>query len=80
MTEIILGVIIGILFIERYFNEKRHAQEKANLINAVIAKNAQDKAQLDSVKTQTAPATPTELIATDNLTDEQWEKIIDNES
>lgn len=77
MSEIILSLVIVALLIYIALKERLVSQERSKLVNAIIAKNAQEAiglATADSAKPQ--PPKPPELIPSDSLTDDQWEKVV----
>ena len=77
--EIILGLVIIVLSALLLLQDRAHVKEKNNLINAVIAKSAAEKAQLDVTAGLTPPkSTQPELTPSENLTDEEWEKVVGN--
>lgn len=78
--EIILGAVILVLCTLLVVQDRNHTKEKNNLINALIAKNAQEKAQLDVTAGISKPQPPTqpELIPSDSLTDDEWEQAVGN--
>ena len=79
IEAVLLGVII-VLSALLLLQDRSHVKEKNNLINALIAKNAQEKVQLDVVSGVGKPPVQTqpELVPSDSLDDEEWEKVVGN--
>lgn len=76
--ELILITVIIILSILLLLQDRAHVKEKNNLINALIAKNAQEKAQLDAMTQPKPKEQLPEFIPTDSLTDDEIERAMDN--
>ena len=78
--EIILVGVITVLSALLLLQDRSHVKEKNNLINALIAKNAQEKAQLDVVSGVGKPPQDklSELVPSDSLNDDEWEKVVGN--
>lgn len=77
--ELILTAVIIILSVLLLLQDRAHAKEKSNLINALIAKNAQEKAQLDVTSGNKPPIPqPPELVPSESLTDDEWERVAGN--
>ena len=78
LTSIIL-VLIGAFIV--YVHETN--KEKAKLVNALISRNAQELTNLTFAdQTTIKPIKPTveDLIPTDQLTDEQFDEMIDQQN
>lgn len=56
MTEILLGVVIVALLVERFMLARAHARERTRLTNAVIAKHGGELIAIDRER----PAVPPE--------------------
>ena len=76
--ELILLGVIGILSSLIGFIEYQNRKERMKLVNAIIAKNAQELAQLDVTdKVQPNKPTPQEnLVGTPEMTDVEFDKYI----
>lgn len=79
METTILGIIAIALLINTFYRERQHNAQVKGLINAIIAKNAQEKAQLDSIVEPRVTQNTQDLMPTDNLNDDEWEKMIGRE-
>lgn len=78
MTEIIPFAVIVVLCVLLGFMEYQNRKERAKFLNALIAKNAQDMMGLennDKVDPNKKSPAP-DLIPSENLTDEQFQDMI----
>ena len=80
MTEIIFIVVILILCGLIGWKEREARLERAKLINAILAKNAQEMANLDladkTVIKTNVPEKKPDLVPIENLDQETFEKVI----
>lgn len=76
--ELILGAVIMVLCTLLVLQDRNHTKEKNNLINALIAKTPQDKAMLDTTSQPRLKESFPDLIPSDSLSDEEWEKAASN--
>lgn len=81
VTEAVLAGVIFILCGLLGWKERENRLEKNKLINALLAKNAQDMVNLDladktQIKTQVEKES--DLVSTDSLSQEDWEKAVLN--
>lgn len=77
--EVILLIVILILCGLLGWKDRECRLERNKLINALLAKNAQDMVNLDlvdktEIKTQVTPNQP-DYLPPENLTQEEWEKV-----
>lgn len=77
MTELILLLVIIVLCVLIGVKEYLATKERNKFINAITSKNAQEQVMLDvGDKVKPEPERPPDLIPTDNLTDEEFDKYI----
>ena len=81
MTEIVLTAVIGILCILIAYLENSNRKERKSLVNAIKAKDASDLANLEMAdKTEIKVAAPQEpdLTPIDQVSDEDFDTIIND--
>ena len=79
MVEIILTVINLALLGYLVYEKRESSKERKSLINAVIAKNAQEKKDLDwndKVAPEAEDKVESDFIPLDTMSTEEWEKKI----
>lgn len=80
MSEIILGAIIIAILVVFYLYVRETNKERAQMVNALIAKNAQemrDMTMAQNIKvTAPAPSTPPDVVPLDSLSEEEFDTHI----
>lgn len=82
MIDIVLLAVISALVTLVAYKDKVAKEERDKLVNALLAKNAQELRDLqiaDKVKVEPTQPEKPDLIPTDTLTDEEWEQKIAND-
>lgn len=82
-SEIILGLVIVSLVIDRYLTRKEAAQQIKELTRALIAKNAtelRDMEMVDKVQIKAElPKKEPDLMPLENLDDEQFNELLEKQ-
>ncbi len=74
MIDLLLVALIVAILGYHAYSERLHKEERDKMINAIMAKNAQELRDLEiaqNTKIKVEPATPPDLEPLENLTDQQ---------
>lgn len=79
MSDILLAGVIVALLVERYFTNRATAKQHKDLLRLIKAKSLEEVTQaelVDKVEPDRKPAVDPDMIPTEQLTDEQFDKMI----